>query len=121
VLFAVASGNDRGFTPLFPAAYAGTVQGFGFSVGALDAARSLAVFSNWTGNNLNMKQVSAHGVKVVSVDYESDGLTPMSGTSMAAPQIAGYLALMKQAYPAASNQEIINRVAQHVRRAAIND
>jgi hypothetical protein len=121
VLFAVASGNDRGFMPLFPAVFAGTIPGFGFSVGALDQLGSLAVFSNWTGNDLNMKHVSSHGARVLSVDYETDGFVSMSGTSMAAPQIAGFLALARQANPNATNEEIIQLVSKNVKRAAIND
>jgi subtilisin len=121
VLFAVASGNDRGFTPLYPAAYAATIKGFGFSVGALDALKNLAVFSNWTGNSPSMMQVSSHGVKVKSVNFQTDGFVAETGTSMAAPQLAGYLALLRQAYPNASNVDLIARVTQNVQRAAIND
>lgn len=121
VLFAVASGNDLGFMPLFPAVFAGTIPGFGFSVGALDQLRNLAVFSNWTGNNLNMKHVSSHGARVLSVDYETDGFVSMSGTSMAAPQIAGFLALVRQANPNATNDEIIQLVSKNVKRADINN
>ena len=121
VLYAVASGNDRGFEQLFPADFAGRIPGLGFSVDALSAIKNLAVFSNWIGTNLNMRHVSSHGVKVLSADYESDGMMAMSVTSMAAPGIAGYLALMKQAFPADTNEQIIARVAQNVRRAAIND
>jgi subtilisin family serine protease len=121
VLFAVASGNDRGFMPLFPAVFAGTIPAFGFSVGALDELENLAVFSNWTGNNLNIKQISSHGHRVLSVDYDNEGFVSMSGTSMAAPQIAGFLALARQANPNASSAEIIQILSEHVKRAAIND
>ena len=121
VLFAIASGNERSFDPLIPAAYAGAVQGLGFSVGATDKYGNMAVFSNYTGDNLAMKQLSSHGSGVLSAALDEKGFVSMSGTSMASPQIAGILALYKQAYPEMSNVELVKLISANVERASVND
>lgn len=121
VVFAMASGNERSFDPLIPAAYAGAVPGLGFSVGATDKYGNMAVFSNYTGDNPNMKQVSSHGSGVLSAALDETGFVSMSGTSMASPQIAGLLALYKQAYPDMSNVELMKLISANVLRASVND
>jgi subtilisin family serine protease len=45
----------------------------------------------------------------------------MSGTSMAAPQIAGLLALVRQANPSLGNVELQTLVSKAVERGAVND
>jgi subtilisin family serine protease len=121
IVFVAASGNERASMPLTPAAYAGTIPGFGLSVGAADALMNMAVFSNWTGDNLNMKQVTSHGKRVLSVAAGTTKYTYMSGTSMASPQMAGYMALLKQAHPKKSNAELVELATKYVRRASVND
>jgi subtilisin family serine protease len=121
VLFAIASGNGRAYEPMIPAAYAGVVAGLGFSVGATDQYGSMAVFSNYSGNNLNMKHVASHGQSVLSAAVGEQGFVSMSGTSMAAPQIAGLLALVRQANPSLGNVELQTLVSKAVERGAVND
>lgn len=121
VLFAIASGNERSFDPLYPAAYAGEIPALGFSVGATDKYGNMAVFSNYTGNNLNMKHVASHGASVSSAAVGEQGFVSMSGTSMATPQIAGLLALYKQAYPNLSALQLQELVAKNVVRASVDD
>jgi subtilisin family serine protease len=121
VLFAFASGNGRSFVPLTPAAYAGVIPGVGFSVGATDKYGSVAIFSNYTGNNPNMKQLASHGQSVSSAALDQEGFVNMSGTSMASPQIAGLLALYRQAYPQMSNLELQSIISKAVERGAVND
>jgi len=121
VLFAMASGNDRSLTPLTPASYAGEIAGVGFSVGATDKYGDMAVFSNYTGNNLYMKHLAAHGAGVLSAAIGRQGFVKMSGTSMATPQIAGVLALYRQAFPSKSNTELMEFMAAQVQRAGVND
>lgn len=121
VLFAMASGNNRGTEPLFPAKFAGDISGLGFSVGATDEWGQVAVFSNWTGENRNMNQLVSHGVRVLSADAFSDGFVNMSGTSMAAPQLAGYLALYKQMFSGLSGNQIQEKIALTAKHAIVAD
>ncbi|NBW82641.1 hypothetical protein EBR21_12895 [bacterium] len=81
----------------------------------------MAVFSNYTGDNLAMKQLSSHGSGVLSAALDEKGFVSMSGTSMASPQIAGILALYKQAYPEMSNVELVKLISANVERASVND
>ncbi|MEI8025163.1 MAG: S8 family serine peptidase [Pseudomonadota bacterium] len=121
VLFAIATGNERGFVPLFPAIYAGDLPGLGLAVGAANAWGNIAPFSNWGGNNLNMKMATSHGVGVSSAKFHTDEMVNMSGTSMASPQIAGILALYKNAFPNLKNQELVDLISKNVVRAAVDD
>jgi subtilisin family serine protease len=57
----------------------------------------------------------------LSAALDETGFVSMSGTSMASPQIAGILALYKQAYPALSNAELVKLISANVERAAVND
>lgn len=121
VLFAMASGNERSLVPLTPAAYAGEVDGIGFSVGATDKYGDMAVYSNYTGNNLAMKHLAAHGSTVLSAALGKQGFVKLTGTSMAAPQIAGVLALYRHAFPTKTNAELVTLISSQVQRAAVND
>lgn len=121
VLFAMAIGNERSLTPLTPAAFSGEIDGVGFSVGATDKYGDMAVYSNYTGNNLSMKHLAAHGSWVLSAALGKQGFVKLSGTSMATPQIAGVLALYRQAFPLKSNTELVKLISSQVQRAAVND
>jgi subtilisin family serine protease len=121
VLFALATGNERRFSPLFPALYAGEIPGLGLGVGASDAWGNIAPFSNWAGNNMNMKMASSHGVNVSSAKFHTDEMVSMSGTSMATPQVAGVLALYKNAFPNLKNQELVDLISKNVVRGAVDD
>ncbi len=81
----VAAAGNEGVTALsFPAGYAGVV-----SVGAVDGANASAPFSN-VGENLS---VVAPGVAVTAAGtLAADAATAFSGTSAAAPLVAGTLA-----------------------------
>ncbi|MGN0834775.1 MAG: S8 family peptidase [Candidatus Spyradosoma sp.] len=81
----VAAAGNEGVTALsFPAGYAGVV-----SVGAVDGANASAPFSN-VGENLS---VVAPGVAVTAAGTaDTDATTAFSGTSAAAPLVAGTLA-----------------------------
>jgi len=68
-----------------------------------------------------MKHLAAHGTYVLSSAIGKQGFFRMSGTSMAAPQIAGALALYRQAFPTQSNTELMKTIAQRVQRAGVND
>lgn len=90
------NGSDEGEIT-YPAKYPEVI-----AVGAIDKNYNLANFSSH-GSELN---IVAPGVDIVSTYYD-DGYSYMSGTSMAAPHVAGVLAILEESTNL-SNDEIID-------------
>ena len=109
IAVAVAAGNDGpgAGTSLSPANNASA-----FSVGAVDTSGVIASFSargpSACGGGI-FPHIVAPGANVNTADLSFGGLpfyTSVTGTSFAAPQVAGILALLAGAFPAASIAEL---------------
>ena len=111
IFLVAASGNENSSEPMYPASYAGVV-----SVAAFDYRGERAPYSNYSphvdvaapGGHLSADLNSdGYGDGVLSLTVSGSTLETLSpnyafyqGTSVAAPQVAGIIALMKSAYPA---------------------
>ena len=115
----VASGNGSAKDRAAPVGFPACVEGF-VSVGAVDKTGQVAEFSN-SGPTLD---VLAPGVDIQSSVLESnDGRVRQSydafdGTSMAAPHVAGAMALLRQAAPQVSVGELLGALKATGQRVA---
>ena len=104
----VASGNGSARRRAAPVGFPACVDGF-VSVGAVDKSAEVANFSN-SGPTLD---VLAPGVDIRSSVLDASGsrvrqgYDAFDGTSMAAPHVAGGMALLRQAAPRATVEELL--------------
>ncbi len=102
VTVVMAAGNQgASWTGVYPGALAHT---WGFAVGAVDDDNEMASFSNLAGPE-KLAYVTAPGVDVLSTT-PNNNYDYNSGTSMAAPHVAGVVALMLEANPSLTEPEI---------------
>jgi subtilisin family serine protease len=107
VIMVAAAGNDGTSVVSYPAAYPEVI-----AVGAIDDTSRRALFSNY-GANLDLV---APGVMIYSTQGGS-GYQYLSGTSAAAPHVAGVAAVMLSVAPALEPKEIseiINETATDI-------
>jgi len=117
--------RSLGIVPVFAAGNSGsepktmgTPGGYphAFAVGATDENDAVAWFSSrgpikWKGESYIKPDISAPGVKVLSAK-PGGGYQFMSGTSMACPHVSGLAALLLQANPALSVDQVESLLTQ---------
>jgi subtilisin family serine protease len=97
VFVAAAGNNNRDASQFYPASFTNAV-----AVAAVDQAGQKAPFSNF-GRRID---VAAPGVDILSLQNGSGGYRGLSGTSMAAPHVAGVAALIVQRNPEFTSEQI---------------
>jgi subtilisin family serine protease len=104
----MAAGNEGQAQPEWPARYAADPRFAGsvVAVGAVNKQGELAGFSDRAGA-ARAAYISAPGQKVVT-DCDPETCAIVSGTSFAAPHVAGALALIMDAFPEFSGRQALD-------------
>lgn len=108
ILFVVAAGNSATDIDLFPAYPASYEVDNVVSVAAVDQAQNLATFSNYGAVGVD---IAAPGADITST-LPGQRYGSLSGTSMAAPHVAGSLALLLSVEPTISVSDAVARLLE---------
>jgi subtilisin family serine protease len=114
IIFVAAAGNSATDIDLFPAYPASYEVSNVVSVAALSQGQSLATFSNYGAEGVD---IAAPGVNVVST-LRGGQYGSLSGTSMAAPHVVGSLALLFALEPTMGITEALERLYETGREVA---
>jgi hypothetical protein len=109
IIVTVAAGNNGDANADYPGQYAVDPRyaGMVIAVGASDATNALASYSNKAGSAAAGYLV-APGDNLVTTCTSSNSCWRVSGTSFAAPEVAGAAALMLQAFPNLTPQQVVH-------------
>lgn len=104
----IAAGNTGKAEPEWPARYAADPRFAGsvVAVGAVNKQGEMAPFSDRAGS-AQASYIAAPGQKVIT-DCDPETCAIVSGTSFAAPHVAGAMALMMQAFPGVSARQALD-------------
>ncbi len=106
VVVVTAAGNQARNTDQYPTYPSGYQFDNIVAVGAVDYRNLPASFSNWGANSVDL---FAPGTYILST-YRNGGYRVMSGTSMAAPFVAGTVAMIRDLQPTWSYQQVIGHL-----------
>jgi subtilisin family serine protease len=104
-IFGIGQNNDS--TPFYPAGY--NLNNI-IAVAATDHRDNLATFSNYGATTVDL---AAPGVSILSTT-RNNTYTRLDGTSMAAPHVAGVVALVWDLHPTWTYTQVINHVLSTV-------
>jgi hypothetical protein len=119
VVVVVAAGNDAAANPdAYGRSLAAAGAGNVIIVGAVNSSGTIAKWLGGKGSNkagsASQYYLAALGSSVTVAEtsdfYEKPGTYAISGTSFSAPQVAGAVALLKQANPSMTAKQIVDRL-----------
>lgn len=103
-LLVAAAGNGGSSTPQYPAYYTPCI-----AVAATDSTDTLTSFSQYG----SWVDIAAPGANIIST-YPGNRYATLSGTSMAAPHVAGAAAVLWSHNPSLTNAQVRNALETHV-------